>query len=144
MASHEAILAAVLATLTTGLQAFNGVVVRYADANDDVIEIPVQGIVTIGDEGVKPTPSEFGAGATVYDIEHGAEVLVQAKTRSRAHALRAACGAALAANTSLGGLCEGLVIGNADYAEEGGDGVEPLHSFSIPISVMTTDTNPLD
>lgn len=140
MGIHEDILAALLAKATA---AASGAEVRLADPPDDFPDVPAAGLVMLADEGMKAEDAEFGAGFAVYDVQHFADVLIMAATAARAAQLRVAISAAILSDTSLGGIADSVMIGNADKALEGGDGVTPIHSFSFPVMVMTTSANPL-
>ena len=135
----------VLDALHSALQGVSGATVL----RDEILpeRIPAGGLIVLRDG--KPGEPEVTLSPLQYHYEHRAdvEVIVQGKTASgRADAfdaLAAAIGTALAADRTLGGLCDWIEPEAPEPVDLPVEGAAALKAAIIPVTLFYTTTDPL-
>lgn len=139
MSTRESILAALFTSL--------GLIVGPKVMRNEALptRIPAGGILVLRDGD--PGAPEVTLSPLTYHYEHRAEIeiLVQVKTDQDAvfDALAVAIGIRIAANRTLGGLCdwtEGMAPVPVELVLEGG---EPMKAAVIPVMLVYSTTNPI-
>ena len=107
--------------------------------------IPAAGLVILRDG--TPGEPEVSLSPLTYHYEHAAvvEVIVQGQATQDAQfdAICVAIGTRLAANRTLGGLCDWLEGAAPDPTEIITDGGEPMKGAAVTITLTYSTTNPI-
>ena len=107
--------------------------------------IPAAGLVILRDG--TPGEPEVSLSPLTYHYDHEAvvEVIVQGETTQDAQfdAICVAIGARLAANRTLGGLCDWLEGAAPDPTEIITEGGEPMKGAAVTITLTYSTTNPI-
>ena len=107
--------------------------------------VPAAGLVILRDG--TPGEPEVSLSPLTYHYEHAAvvEVIVQGQATQDAQfdAICVAIGTRLAANRTLGGLCDWLEGAAPDPTEIITDGGEPMKGAAVTITLTYSTTNPI-
>ena len=107
--------------------------------------IPAAGLVILRDG--TPGEPEVSLSPLTYHYEHAAvvEVIVQGQATQDAQfdAICVAIGTRLAANRTLGGLCDWLEGAAPDPTEIITDGGEPMKGAAVTVTLTYSTTNPI-
>ena len=107
--------------------------------------VPAAGLVILRDGA--PGEPEISLSPLTYHYDHEAvvEVIVQGEAAQDAQfdAICVAIGARLAANRTLGGLCDWLEAAAPDPTEIITEGGEPMKGAAVSITLSYSTTNPI-
>lgn len=108
------------------------------------VEIPASGLVILRDGS--PGEPEISMSPLRWHYEHRAEVEVLVQDSERHHQFDAICsriGAALAADRTLGGLCDWAEPGAPEAADLPVDGAGTIKAATIPVILHYATADPL-